>query len=220
MKHAIIKFYEGLQDALVSCPDNDARIKELDKRFLELSKTIFNGHFCVNNEYEIHPLDIEFYFHQEGGNANALKEPQMYHKGKDLPFFPQPFSICPNRSGVDVAFENKGLGIRASFLIRGYEYIDKKPSQDKASPYINMAGKTFAKAADGSISEQFKPQYLWEDLFGNASMENSLSIVWKTNETVRNWKPKIWRRVNVKPIPGEIERLWRFSNIEYMTSKA
>ena len=78
------KFYADLEVDLSRCGNNNARIAVLDKRFMELAKHVFNGYFDVNGEYEIRPLDIEFYFHQEDG---FVKEPQMYHKGA-LPYFP------------------------------------------------------------------------------------------------------------------------------------
>lgn len=68
------KFYADLEVDLSRCGNNNARIAVLDKRFMELAKHVFNGHFDVNGAYEIRPLDIEFYFHQEDG---FVKEPQM-----------------------------------------------------------------------------------------------------------------------------------------------
>lgn len=92
-------------------------IDELTLQFEEIAQLVFNGRFVVNKEYEIYPIEIEFYFHDE--DNSLIVEPQMYHVG-DLPYFPIG-AICPNRSGVDITFEREGK-YRASFLIRGYTY--------------------------------------------------------------------------------------------------
>ncbi len=208
MEDGINIFYDGLLEALSSYSNINDRIKELDKRFNDLSQVIFNGHFCVNGEYEIYPLDIEFYFHQEDEESDfVIKEPQMYHKGSSLPYFPKPYSICPNRSGVDITFENEENGIRASFLIRGYEYTDKD------GRYINSEKEgCIRKGASGDILEEFKPQYLWEDMFGNASLVNDLHISWQPNKQYKVWTIKQSHRIRVAE-----PRLWRFTNIEYLS---
>lgn len=92
-------------------------IDGLTRQFEDIAQVVFNGHFVVNGEYEIYPIDIEFYFHDE--ENGIIVEPQMYHKG-DLPYFPVG-SIYPHSSGVDMTFEREGK-YRASFLMRGYTY--------------------------------------------------------------------------------------------------
>ena len=78
----------------------------------------------------------------------------MYHKG-NLPFFPKG-TLWPHLSGVDVTFEDDEYQkYRASFLIRGYKYIGKDGEE-----YING-------------TDDFHPQHLWEDLFGNASFQSA-----------------------------------------------
>ena len=78
----------------------------------------------------------------------------MYHKGKDVPYFPVVGTFYPHESGVDVTFENQDQQYRASFLIRAYKYENK-------GPVVN------------------KPRFLWEDLFGYESfLGDGFNIKW------------------------------------------
>lgn len=211
------EFYAHLDGILSKCGNNNDRIAELDKCFMKIAQHVFNGHFNVNGEYEIQPLDIEFYFHQEEG---PVKESQMYHKG-DLPYFPIS-TLCPNKSGVDVTFENEKQKIRASFLIRGYEYkyVGKEPISIEEKEYINTKKRNSLRLdTDGYIVEDFRPQYLWEDLFGNASIEKGLVIKWEENSDYYEFKIKASERLNVKAIDGENCRKWRFTNDSYLRRK-
>ena len=65
---------------------------------------------------------------------------------------------------------------------------------------------------EGEI-DKFKPQYLWEDLFGNASIfGKGLSIVWMDNEDFNKVRIMFSARINVKKIEGEAtDRMWRFT---------
>lgn len=174
-------------------------VSELTKQFESIAEVVFNGRLVVNESYEIYPVEIEFYFHDE--ENGIIIEPQMYHVGA-LPYFPIG-SICPNRSGVDVTFEREGK-YRASFLIRGYIYKSLVENED---PYINR---------DMKKSTAFKPQYLWEDLFGNASiLDKGLFITWVDNADYKKIKMKSSPRVNIHKIEGEAEdRMWRFTNLD------
>ncbi len=174
-------------------------VSELTKQFESIAEVVFNGRFVVNESYEIYPVEIEFYFHDE--ENGIIIEPQMYHVGA-LPYFPIG-SICPNRSGVDITFEREGK-YRASFLIRGYIY---KSLVENGDPYINR---------DMKKSTAFKPQYLWEDLFGNASiLDKGLFITWVDNADYKKIKMKSSPRVNIHKIEGESEdRMWRFTNLD------
>lgn len=180
-------------------------VSGLTRQFKDIAQIVFNGHYVVNGEYEIYPIDIEFYFHDE--ESKSIVEPQMYHKG-DLPYFPIG-AICPNRSGVDMTFEREGK-YRASFLIRGYTY--KSLVNDDEQTFTN---KTSQKLKEGEI-DKFKPQYLWEDLFGNASIfENGLSIIWVDNEDFKEVCIQSSARINVQKIKGEeTDRMWRFTNLD------
>ncbi len=189
---------QRLREALESfSPANT--VNELTAQFKDIAQIVFNGRFIVNGEYEIYPIEIEFYFHDE--ENGIIKEPQMYHVN-GLPYFPIG-SVCPNRSGVDVTFEREGK-YRASFLIRGYKY----KSLVDGETYINRDSQ---KRPTG-----FKPQYLWEDMFGNASVfGKGLSIVWVDNEDYKEVRMQSSARINVRKIDGEdTDRMWRFTNLE------
>lgn len=193
-----------LQDALEQfAPANT--VSELTKQFEDIAQIVFNGRFVVNGEYEINPISIEFYFHDE--ENKSIIEPQMYHVG-EYPYFPIG-AIFPNRSGVDMTFEREGK-YRASFLVRGYTY--KSLVDDKEEDFTNKASK---KLKEGEI-DKFKPQYLWEDLFGNASIfGKGLSIVWMDNEDFNKVRIMSSARINIKRIEGEAtDRMWRFTNLD------
>lgn len=188
---------QRLQEALEQfTPANS--VNELTQQFENIAQIVFNGRFVVNQEYEIYPIEIEFYFQDE--ENGTIIEPQMYHVG-DVPYFPIG-SLCPNRSGVDMTFEREGK-YRASFLIRGYTYkslIDEEIYTNKVN------SKNMPK---------FKPQYLWEDLFGNASVfGQGLSIIWVDNEEYKKVRILSSTRINVHKRENEpTDRMWRFTNL-------
>lgn len=176
-------------------------IDGLTAQFNDIAQVVFNGHFVVNGEYEIYPIDIEFYFHDE--ENGIIVEPQMYHKG-DYPYFPVG-AIYPHRSGVDMTFEREGK-YRASFLMRGYTY---KSISGKEKDYTNKVNDN---------NNPFRPQYLWEDLFGNASVfGKGLNITWMDNDDFKKVNIISSARVNVNKISGENgDRMWHFTNLDMM----
>lgn len=169
----------------------------LSLQFEAIAKAaLFGGYFSVNeDEYRIYLLDIEFYFNSENG---GVTEPAMYHQGRDLPFFPKG-SLCPNQSGVDVTFEDdENKSYRASFLIRGYKFVQGKEE------YVN-----------NTSSKNYSPRFLWDDLFGNAScvgVGKRLVVEWKNEEYSEDCKVKVSTRVNLNGLTAE--RPWRFSKID------
>lgn len=176
-------------------------IDKLTIQFENIAQVVFNGRFVVNGEYEIHPIEIEFYYHDE--EKGTIIEPQMYHI-KELPYFPTG-SLCPNRSGVDMTFEREGK-YRASFLIRGYTYKSL------------VDGEVYTNRDISKKAIVFKPQYLWEDLFGNATLfKQGLSIIWVDNDEFNKVRIKSSARINVHKIEGEeTDRMWRFTNLDAM----
>ena len=108
-----------------------------------------------------------------------------------------------------MTFEREGK-YRASFLIRGYTY--KSLLNDNEDIFTN---KTSKELKEGEI-DKFKPQYLWEDLFGNASIfGKGLSIVWVDNDDYNEVDIKSSARINVRKIEGEeTDRMWRFTNLD------
>lgn len=176
-------------------------IDKLTIQFENIAQVVFNGRFVVNGEYEIYPIEIEFYYHDE--EKGIIIEPQMYHI-KELPYFPIG-SLCPNRSGVDMTFEREGK-YRASFLIRGYTYKSL------------VDGEVYTNRDISKKAIVFKPQYLWEDLFGNATLfKQGLSIIWVDNDEFNKVCIKSSARINVHKIEGEeTDRMWRFTNLDAM----
>ncbi len=176
-------------------------IDKLTIQFENIAQVVFNGRFVVNGEYEIHPIEIEFYYHDE--EKGTIIEPQMYHI-KELPYFPIG-SLCPNRSGVDMTFEREGK-YRASFLIRGYTYKSL------------VDGEVYTNRDISKKAIVFKPQYLWEDLFGNTTLfKQGLSIMWVDNDEFNKVRIKSSARINVHKIEGEeTDRMWRFTNLDAM----
>ncbi len=176
-------------------------IDKLTIQFENIAQVVFNGRFVVNGEYEIYPIEIEFYYHDE--EKGTIIEPQMYHI-KELPYFPIG-SLCPNRSGVDMTFEREGK-YRASFLIRGYTYKSL------------VDGEVYTNRDISKKAIVFKPQYLWEDLFGNATLfKQGLSIMWVDNDEFNKVRIKSSARINVHKIEGEeTDRMWRFTNLDAM----
>jgi hypothetical protein len=174
-------------------------VNELTQQFENIAQIVFNGRFVVNEEYEIYPVEIEFYFHDE--ENGTIIEPQMYHVG-DIPYFPIG-SLCPNRSGVDMTFEREGK-YRASFLIRGYTYKSL------------IDNENFINRSHSKSQPDFKPQYLWEDLFGNASVfGQGLSVIWIDNEEYKTVRILSSARINIHKIEGETtDRMWRFTNLD------
>lgn len=176
-------------------------IDKLTIQFENIAQVVFNGRFVVNGENEIYPIEIEFYYHDE--EKGTIIEPQMYHI-KELPYFPIG-SLCPNRSGVDMTFEREGK-YRASFLIRGYTYKSL------------VDGEVYTNRDISKKAIVFKPQYLWEDLFGNATLfKQGLSIIWVDNDEFNKVRIKSSARINVHKIEGEeTDRMWRFTNLDAM----
>ena len=161
----------------------------IQEQFQIIAEAVLSGgYFLVNKETCIYPEEIEFYlFVEDAPKGSWQKDANMYHKGKDVPYFPKEGSLYPHRSGVDYTFENEDKKYRASFLIRSYRY-----------------------KAGGEIIKN--PTYLWEDLFGyNTLGENGLTIRWV--DAQEGDIPAIDRgkRINLKDGTGKADKqLWRY----------
>ena len=171
-------------------------IDELTQSFGVIAqRVLYGGHFLINDDTEIYPHEIEFYYFNEDSHApKELNDSKMYHKGKGIPYFPV-LSFYPHESGVDVTFENKEKGFRASFLIRKYEYRYNNPNE--------------TGVADN-------PRHLWEDMFGYHSMNGEgLSIRWIDDPDFQPAEPNTSVRVNLTTmIDGQKvqdPKPWRFS---------
>lgn len=168
---------------------NESTIQDQFRTIAEAA--LSGGHFVVNEKTFIFPVEIEFYLYVEDAPKGSWqRDANMYHKGKDVPYFPKEGSLYPHRSGVDYTFENEEERYRASFLIRSYQY-----------------------EAGGEIINN--PTYLWEDLFGyNSIAGHGLTIRWV--DTGVNVCPKIGqgKRINLKDGAGNEDKLpWRFYKI-------
>ena len=176
---------------------------QLQTKFEEIAKAaIYGGYFLVNNEFNIHVVDVEFYFHSENDGVSSVHDWAMYHRnhrGKNVDYFPVG-SLHPHNSGVDVTFEKEGK-YRASFLIRQYEI-------------------------DGTVYVQ--PSYLREDLFGYTSCicGDGPKIKWEPIKDIetkdsKDYSLKVGPRVKVGAyddndirIEGQFDnRKWRFSRV-------
>lgn len=170
--------------------------EQLTKKFEEIAKAaMYGGHFRVNGEFDIHINEVEFYFHSEDEEITSVHDWTMYHRGKDLPYFPIG-SLHPHRSGVDVTFENEKEAYRASFLIRKYEI-------------------------DGVVYD--KPSFLCEDLIGYTGciLGDGPKIEWINEETLdmENYSLEENTRINLSAYDekgnlkkGERDaRPWRFT---------
>jgi len=157
--------------------------------FREVAEVAFyGGYFLINGETKIYPEDIEFYIYGEWpGDPDWMKDYNMYHYGKGVPYFPKEGSLHPHRSGVDVAFENEEKGYRASFLIRAYR-----------------------NGTDGK--KETHPTYLREEMFGEASFAGEgLRIVWVNDPAEVVVLPAVKRRVNLNGKNKEPDtKMWRF----------
>lgn len=152
----------NLTDTLKAFDGNRAsNNEELEAMFKDIAKIVFyQGRFVINDEIEIYPTDIEFYFHSEREDAPEwMKDYGMYHinDSREYPYF-HLCSIFPHNSGVDVRFENEHKKFRASFYIRKYEY--EFPGEKRASSEC--------------------PTQSWEDIFGQNSFDrpNGYNIKW------------------------------------------
>lgn len=105
-------------------------LAELTDKFRELARHfIYGGYIRVNDVYRIYIRSVEFYYHDESNEPDAIKDPIMYHRNypeegiNDEPYFPL-MSICAHSSGYDITFENEKQNYRASALIREYSVYD------------------------------------------------------------------------------------------------
>ena len=169
--------------------------EQLTEQFKKIAKAaIYGGYFRVNNEFDIRIVEVEFYFHSEDDSITSVHDWAMYHRGKDLPYFPIG-SLHPHRSGVDVTFERKNA-YRASFLIRKYEI-------------------------DGKVYD--KPSFLGEDLIGYTGcvLGDGPKIVWRNEKTsdMKDYSLDENTRIHLSAydekgnmIKGEEDkRFWRFT---------
>lgn len=163
--------------------DEKEKLSHLSSQFEAIAKDVLlGGCFEINGVRRIYPLEIEFYYHEEG--ENGLKDPVMYHtadhEGKMLDYYPLGSLNC-HISGMDVTFENQEKQYRASFLIRKYrvceyesgEWVEKKECEKRST-------------------------YIYEDMFMNIPLSDGITVKWISGETVNPTKEIVRKqRINV-----------------------
>lgn len=163
--------------------DEKEKLSHLSSQFEAIAKDgLLGGCFEINGVRRIYPLEIEFYYHEEG--ENGLKDPVMYHtadhEGKMLDYYPLGSLNC-HISGMDVTFENQEKQYRASFLIRKYrvceyesgEWVEKKECEKRST-------------------------YIYEDMFTNIPLSDGITVKWISGETVNPTKEIVRKqRINV-----------------------
>lgn len=170
--------FHGVTDIL----DESRKLAGLSSQFENIANKIIGGsYFEINGIRRIYPLEIEFYYHEEG--EDGLKDPVMYHtnnhEGKQVEYYPLGSLNC-HVSGIDVTFENKEKQYRASFLIRKYKvckYNGEKWEEKKAC--------------------EKRPTYIYDDMMMLISLSDGISIEWKPTESVNASAMKIKPRINV-----------------------
>lgn len=155
----VLESFQGVTDI----KDEKEKLSSLSMQFEAIAKdVILGGCFEINGMRRIYPLEIEFYYHEEG--ENGLKDPVMYHtddhEGKQLDYYPLGSLNC-HVSGIDVTFENTEKQYRASFLIREYrveEYVEGE--------WVNK-----------KVREK-RSTYIYEDMFMNIPLSDGINVKW------------------------------------------
>ena len=178
-----------LSEAIAQFHPRCKKPEDIEPQFARIALAAMNeGYFLINGKTRIYPVEIEFYLYGERkDDPEWMKDYNMYHKGKNVPYFPKEGSIFPHRSGVDFTFENEEEEYRASFLIRAYK-----------------------SSLNDTIEKH--PTYLWEEMFGeNTIAGGGLNIVWvdetapKYHGVTQDTRVNLNRKNAIKdPMP------WRF----------
>ena len=163
--NSVLDSFQGVTEI----KDEKEKLSNLSSQFGAIAKDVLlGGCFEINGVRRIYPLEIEFYYHEEG--ENGLKDPVMYHTadhdGKMLDYYPLGSLNC-HISGMDVTFENQEKQYRASFLIRKYrvceyesgEWVEKKEYEKRST-------------------------YIYEDMFMNIPLSDGINVKWVNVEPI------------------------------------
>ena len=163
--NSVLDSFQGVTEI----KDEKEKLSNLSSQFEAIAKDVLlGGCFEINGVRRIYPLEIEFYYHEEG--ENGLKDPVMYHtadhEGKMLDYYPLGSLNC-HISGMDVTFENQEKQYRASFLIRKYrvceyesgEWVEKKECEKRST-------------------------YIYEDMFMNIPLSDGINVKWVNVEPI------------------------------------
>lgn len=101
----VLKNFQGVREE----QGENEKLRNLAVQFMNVAENILLGAcFEVNGVRRIYPLEIEFYYHEEGDDG--LKDPVMYHtndhENKQLDYYPLGSLNC-HVSGIDITFENE-----------------------------------------------------------------------------------------------------------------
>lgn len=177
--NSVLDSFQGVTEI----KDEKEKLSHLSSQFEAIAKDVLlGGCFEINGVRRIYPLEIEFYYHEEG--ENGLKDPVMYHtadhEGKMLDYYPLGSLNC-HMSGMDVTFENQEKQYRASFLIRKYRVCEYESGE-----WVEK--KEFEK----------RSTYIYEDMFMNIPLSDGITVKWISGETVNPTKEIVRKqRINV-----------------------
>ena len=177
--NSVLDSFQGVTEI----KDEKEKLSNLSSQFEAIAKDVLlGGCFEINGVRRIYPLEIEFYYHEEG--ENGLKDPVMYHtadhEGKMLDYYPLGSLNC-HISGMDVTFENQEKQYRASFLIRKYRVCEYESGE-----WVEK--KEFEKLST----------YIYEDMFMNIPLSDGITVKWISGETVNPTKEIVRKqRINV-----------------------
>ena len=181
-----------LSQAFLSFDPRNLNDETIEAKFAHIADVAMNkGYFLINGKVKIYPVDIEFYLYGErDDDSEWMKDFNMYHKGKNVPYFPAEGSVFPHRTGVDITFENEAEQYRASFLIRKY----KTSEHDEIENH---------------------PTYLWEEMFGESSFGgNGFNIIWVDEPSCQSRKIESDTRINLNGKDGKKDtKEWRFFKV-------
>ena len=169
---SVLESFQGVTEI----KNEKEKLLSLSSQFETIAREVLlGGCFDINGVRRIYPLEIEFYYHEEG--ENGLKDHIMYHTN-DHAYYSLGTLNC-HISGIDVTFENKEKQYRASFLIREYRVCEYE------------SGAWLEK----KVREK-RPTYLYEDMFMNISFFDGITIKWVSGDPV-NLTKEICRKQRV-----------------------
>ena len=192
--NSVLDSFQGVTEI----KDEKEKLSHLSSQFEAIAKDVlFGGCFEINGVRRIYPLEIEFYYHEEG--ENGLKDPVMYHTadhdGKMLDYYPLGSLNC-HISGMDVTFENQEKQYRASFLIRKYrvceyesgEWVEKKECEKRST-------------------------YIYEDMFMNIPLSDGINVKWVNVEPI-NPAEEILSKPRINVAEYERDNNGKFRKVE------
>ena len=194
--NSVLESFKGVTEI----KDEKEKLSSLSSQFEAIAKDVLlGGCFEINGVRRIYPLEIEFYYHEEG--EDGLKDPVMYHtddhEGRQLEYYPLGSLNC-HTSGMDITFENQEKQYRASFLIRKYRVCEYEGGAWKV-----MKNKECEK----------RPTYLYEDMFMNIPLFDGIDVKWVNVEPI-NLAEDIFRKQRINVAEYERDNEGKFKKVE------